>query len=81
MFHSSHHPWFDHPNDIWWRVHVIKFLSPASYHFPPPIGPNILLSTLSANTLNLCSSLSMRDQVPHPYKTTGKIMCFVNFNL
>jgi hypothetical protein len=29
--------------------------------------PNILLSTLFSNTLNLCSSLSMRDQVSHPY--------------
>jgi hypothetical protein len=20
---TYHHPWFDHPNDIWWAVHVI----------------------------------------------------------
>jgi hypothetical protein len=37
------------------------------------LGPNILLSTLFSNTLGLCSSLSVRDQVSHPYKTTGKI--------
>jgi hypothetical protein len=36
------------------------------------LGPNILLSTLFSNTLSLCSSLSVRDQVSHPYKTTGK---------
>src|SRR5215468_10260625 len=36
-------------------------------------GPNILLSTLFSNTLSLCPSLSMRDQISHPYKTTGKI--------
>jgi hypothetical protein len=30
------------------------------------IGPNILLSTLFSNTLSLCSSLSVTDQVPHP---------------
>jgi hypothetical protein len=35
------------------------------------LGPNILLFS---NTLNLCSSLSVRDQVSHPYKTTGKII-------
>jgi hypothetical protein len=35
----------------------------------PVFGPNILLSTLS-----LCSSLNVRDQVSHPYRTTGKIM-------
>jgi hypothetical protein len=36
------------------------------------VGPNILLSTQFSNTLNLCSSLSVRDQVwifvPHKYK-------------
>jgi hypothetical protein len=35
------------------------------------LGPNILLSTLFSNTLSLCSSPSVRDQVSHPYKTTG----------
>jgi hypothetical protein len=40
-------------------------------HSPVPsslLGPNILLSTLFSNTLSLCSSLSVRDQVSHPYK-------------
>ena len=36
--------------------------------------PNILLSTLFSNTLSLCSSLNVSDQVSHPYKTTGKII-------
>jgi hypothetical protein len=45
------------------------------------LGPNILLRTLFSNTLSLCSSLSVRDQVPHPYKTTGRIMVFLYFNL
>jgi hypothetical protein len=31
------------------------------------LGPNILLNTLFSNTLSLCSSLSARDQVSHPY--------------
>jgi hypothetical protein len=31
--------------------------------------PNILL-----NTLNLCSSLNVSDQVSHPYKTTDKVI-------
>jgi hypothetical protein len=39
----------------------------------PPVtsslfGPNILLSTLFSNTLSLCSSLNVRDQVSHPYR-------------
>jgi hypothetical protein len=43
----------------------------AAHHL---LGPNILLSTLFSNTLNLCSSLNVRDQISHPYKTTGKII-------
>jgi hypothetical protein len=39
-----------------------------------PLGPYILLSILFSNTLKLCSSLSVRDQDSHPYKTTGEIM-------
>jgi hypothetical protein len=46
---------------------------------PPPVtsslfGPNILLSTLFSNILSLCSSLNVREQVSHPYKTIGKII-------
>jgi hypothetical protein len=36
--------------------------------------PNISLSTLFSNTLSLCSSLIVCDQVSHPHKTTGKII-------
>jgi len=38
------------------------------------LAPNILLNNLFSNTLSLLSSLSMSDQVSHPYKTTGKII-------
>jgi hypothetical protein len=38
------------------------------------LGPNILLSTQFSNTLNPWTSFSVRDQVSHPYKTTGKIL-------
>jgi hypothetical protein len=36
--------------------------------------PNIFLSTLFSNILNLCSYLSVRDQISHQYKTAGKII-------
>jgi hypothetical protein len=36
-------------------------------------GPNILPNTLFSKTPSLCSSLKVRDQVSHPYSTTGKI--------
>jgi hypothetical protein len=39
------------------------------------LGQNILVSTLFSNTLSLCSFLSVRNQVSHPYKKeTGKII-------
>jgi hypothetical protein len=38
------------------------------------LRPNICLSTLCSVTLNLCSSLTVRDQVLHPHKTTGKLI-------
>jgi hypothetical protein len=44
------------------------------------LGPNILLRTLFSNILSLCTSLSVRDQVSHPYKTTGRIMVLYILN-
>jgi len=38
------------------------------------LGPNILLSAIFSNTLNLLSSLCVSDQVSHTYETTGKII-------
>jgi len=38
------------------------------------VSPHILPSTLFSNTLNLCSFLSVRDQVPRPHKTKCRIM-------
>jgi len=46
---------------------------PTSYH-SSLLGPNILLSAMFSNTLNLCSSFSVKDQVSNSYKTAGKIM-------
>src|SRR5215471_8060313 len=38
------------------------------------LGPNTLLNTLFSNTLSLCFSRNVSDQVSHPYKTTGRII-------
>ena len=48
---------------------------------PSLLGPNILLSTLFSNTLSLCSSRNVSDQVSHPYafskhKTPPKFSTF-----
>jgi hypothetical protein len=46
-----------------------------TYHFII-FGLNILLSSLFSNTLSLCSSLNVKDQVSHPYNITGKTTVF-----
>jgi len=55
----------------------------CSPHQPPAtsslLGPNILLCFLFSSNLNLYFSLSMTDQVSHPYKTTGKIIVLYTF--
>lgn len=35
--------------------------------------PNIFPSTLFSNNFTLCSSLSMKDHVSYPYKTTAEV--------
>jgi hypothetical protein len=44
--------------------------SPTSYYFLPLI----FLGTLFADTLNLSSSLNVRDQGAHAYETAGQIL-------
>jgi hypothetical protein len=52
---------------------LIVQLPPIFRHLIPPRS-KYSLRTLFSNTPSLCSSLSVRDQVSHPYKTTGRIM-------
>ena len=67
---------------ITWTIFGEQYRSLSSslcnfLHFPITsllLGTNIFPSTLFSNTLSLHSSLNVRDQVSHPYKTTGKIM-------
>jgi hypothetical protein len=66
-----HPPSRDHSDYTWWRVVtkllVLQFL-PTSYFI------SHLLSTLFLNTLSPCSSLNVRDQISHPYRTISKII-------
>ena len=41
------------------------------------LDPNIFLSILFSNTPSPCFSHSVRDQVSHPYKITGKIIVLI----
>ena len=70
-------PSFDQPNNIWCRVQIMKLLVMQSSPLPcylVPLRPKYPLSTLFSKTLNLHSSLNVRDQVSQPYKTINKII-------
>jgi hypothetical protein len=47
--------------------------SPATYYFIP-LRSKYSPQHPGSNTLSLCSSLNVRDQVSHPYKTTGTVI-------
>jgi hypothetical protein len=67
---------FDHPDYIGCEYRSLSSLLCSLLHFPltlSVLGPNIL-STLFSNTLSLCYSLSVRNHISHPYKTTGEII-------
>jgi hypothetical protein len=63
---------------IFGEEYMLRSSSLRSFLQPPVTSslfdPNIHLSTLFLNTLNLFSSLNARDQVSHPYETAGNIM-------
>jgi hypothetical protein len=54
-----------------WSSPLCSFLQPPATS--SLFDPNILLSTLFSNTVSLCSSLNVRVQVSHPYRTTEKL--------
>jgi hypothetical protein len=58
---------------------LIMQFSPTSRHFISLRSKYFQHPVLS--TLSLCSSLNVRDQVSHPYRTTGRIiiLCIVIF--
>jgi hypothetical protein len=77
MTRPSHRPLLDYSNYTWRRVQITKLLVMQFLHSPITsslFGPNIFLCTLFSNTLSLCSTVNVRDQVSHPYRTTGKII-------
>ena len=74
-------PRFDRPNNIWYGIQIIKLLT---MQYPPipcylvPLRPSIFLSALFSNTLSLCSSLNVKDQVSNPYKRALHKICDLN---
>ena len=78
MSRPSYSSWFFfQPNNIWWGYISLSSSLCSVLHSSITsslLHLNILLNTLFSDTLNLCSSLNVSDQVSHPYKTTGKII-------
>jgi hypothetical protein len=75
ILHISHHL-FDSSKNILWRVEIMNMLIIQSSSFLCYLSllcPDIILSTPISNTLSLCSSLLVRDQASHLYKTTCKV--------
>jgi hypothetical protein len=60
----SHHLYFDHNRNIWWRVEIIEFSFMQFYptFTASPSGTNVLLNTLSSGVLKLCSYFRVRHQ-------------------
>jgi hypothetical protein len=77
MARLSHPPRLDYSTYNWRKStnheahYAIFFHSPVTSSL---FGPNILLSTLFSNTLSLCSSLNVRDQVSHQYRTNTYLL-------
>jgi hypothetical protein len=78
MSSPPHPPWFNHPNNISRRIQVMKviIMQFSAWNIFLPFGPNMFLNTLFWKILRLCSSPKVRDQLSHPYSTTGKITVF-----
>jgi len=75
MRRPYHFSWFDHSNNIWWAVQIIKPLHDVVYStplLPRPSETQIPSSApFSQNIIILRSPFSVTDQVSHPYKTAG----------
>jgi hypothetical protein len=74
----SHPPWLDHSNYVWQRVQVMKLLI---MQFPQfllwhHLSSDIIFSSAPCSQTPSVSvpPLMLRDQVSHPYRTTGKII-------
>jgi hypothetical protein len=57
-----------------WSSSLCNLLQPHAHSFL--LDSNILLKIIFSNTLSLCSSLSVRYQVSHPYKTVTVLYIF-----
>jgi hypothetical protein len=80
MPRPSYSSWFDHSNESWCGIcHKTPLLySPLLYAVTSSsIGPNITLSVLFSNNLNLHSLLSVRDRIYCSCKNNKQTYCCI----
>jgi hypothetical protein len=64
----SPHPWFDHPNSIWWRVQIMELLTawfPSAFCHCIPLRSIYSPKHPVPKHPSLCFSPNMRDKVSH----------------
>jgi hypothetical protein len=79
MPRPSHPPWFEHPN-IWWSLQVMTLIimqsCPPSRHFLPLRSKYSHQHPLFKHPF--CSTLSVREQVSHPYeRASNSIVLYI----
>jgi hypothetical protein len=68
--------WFDYPNNILWRVQIMKLgitQCPSVPCYLVQLRPKYLPRTIFSDTLSLYSSFIVRDQVSYPCKRQAKL--------
>ena len=71
--HPAYSSWFQHSNNIWWRLQTMKLIMKSPLF--PCKETKYLPQHTPSNIFSLCSYLSVKDQVSHPYKTKHKNVC------
>ena len=83
MLRPSHSSRFYQQNNIWWEAQISKFLTTQFSPFPSCLVPLRPKHSPQHPILKhpQPTFLNVRDQVPHPHKTTGKIivLCILIF--
>jgi len=80
MPRPSHSSWFDHPNDVWWGVQIVKLLilyvSPLPCHFVP-LRPKYLPKY---HNIKHCQPMFLpqcESKIWHPYIMRSKITVLI----
>jgi hypothetical protein len=88
-----HSPWFDHPNNIWWWVNIIKLLVsystgtfPSSVKNKPPSRTNFLSMTFRIITADIAerpTSFRINEvSIPLSFdRMSYKVICLADFDL